>query len=210
VTAPLERKRHASVETLERGRLRRVQIIEAATELFANAGYRGTGLAGIAAQVGVTQAGLLHHFGSKEKLLEAVVRHRSDQDHALTEEIMGDGGLAVFDRLHLLAEHNATRPGLSQLFTVLVAENLLPEHPANAFFVERYRALRAAVARALEAGRARGEIRADADLDAASRRLVAALDGLQTQWLLDPGEVDLIEGYRELAQAMRQELAAER
>jgi AcrR family transcriptional regulator len=198
------------VETLERGRLRRVQIIEAATELFANAGYRGTGLAGIAAQVGVTQAGLLHHFGSKEKLLEAVVRHRSDQDHALTEQIMGDGGLAVFDRLHLLAEHNAKRPGLSQLFTVLVAENLLPEHPANAFFVERYRALRAAVARALEAGRARGEIRADADLDAASRRLVAALDGLQTQWLLDPGEVDLVAGYRELAQAMRQELAAER
>jgi AcrR family transcriptional regulator len=210
VTAPLERKRHASVETLERGRLRRVQIIEAATELFANAGYRGTGLAGIAAQVGVTQAGLLHHFGSKEKLLEAVVRHRTEQDHALTEEIMGDGGLAVFDRLHLLAEHNAKRPGLSQLFTVLVAENLLPEHPANAFFVERYRTLRAAVVSALEAGRARGEIRRDADLEAASRRLVAALDGLQTQWLLDPDEVDLVEGYRELAQSMRQELSARR
>jgi AcrR family transcriptional regulator len=153
---------------------------------------------------------LLHHFGSKEKLLEAVVRHRTEQDHALTEEIMGDGGLAVFDRLHLLAEHNAKRPGLSQLFTVLVAENLLPEHPANAFFVERYRTLRAAVVSALEAGRARGEIRRDADLEAASRRLVAALDGLQTQWLLDPDEVDLVEGYRELAQSMRQELSAKR
>lgn len=210
MTAPLERKRHASVETLERGRLRRLQIIEAATELFGNAGYRGTGLAGIAAQVGVTQAGLLHHFGSKEKLLEAVVRHRTEQDHALIEEIMGEGGLAMFDRLHLLAEHNAKRAGLSQLFTVLVAENLLPEHPANAFFVQRYRTLRAAVVSALEAGRARGEIRKDADLAAASRRLVAALDGLQTQWLLDPAEVDLVESYRELARAMRLELSARR
>src|SRR5690348_13779754 len=99
-----------------------MQIIDAATELFAQDGYRGTGLAGIAAAVGVTQAGLLHHFGSKERLLEAVIRHRSEQDHALIEEIMGDGGLAMFDRLHLLAEHNAKRAGLSQLFAVLVAE----------------------------------------------------------------------------------------
>jgi hypothetical protein len=66
------------------------------------------------------------------------------------------------------------------------------------------------VVSALEAGRARGEIRRDADLEAASRRLVAALDGLQTQWLLDPDEVDLVEGYRELAQSMRQELSAKR
>jgi AcrR family transcriptional regulator len=203
-----ERKRHASVETLERGRLRRVQIIDAATELFAQDGYRGTGLAGIAAQVGVTQAGLLHHFGSKEKLLQAVVAHRSEQDDDLIDQIMGDGGLKIFDRLHLLAEHNAKRAGLSQLFTVLVAENLLPDHPANAFFVERYRRLRVQVTQALEAGRKRGEIRKDVDLDAVTRRLLAAMDGLQTQWLLDPDEVDLVDSYRELAESMRRELSA--
>jgi AcrR family transcriptional regulator len=203
-----ERKRHASVETLERGRLRRIQIIEAATELFAQDGYRGTGLAGIAAQVGVTQAGLLHHFGSKEKLLEAVIRHRSEQDHGLIEEIIGEGGLQIFDRVHLLAEHNAKRAGLSQLFTVLVAENLLPEHPAHDFFRERYREQRAAVTRALEVGRKRGEIRKGVDLHAVSARLLAALDGLQTQWLLDPDQVDLVESYRELAQAMRRDLSA--
>jgi AcrR family transcriptional regulator len=183
-----------------------MQIIDAATELFAQDGYRGTGLAGIAAAVGVTQAGLLHHFGSKERLLEAVIRHRSEQDHALIEQIMGDGGLAMFDRLHLLAEHNAKRAGLSQLFAVLVAENLLPEHPAHAFFVERYRTLRAAIVTSLAAGRKRGEIRKDVDLKAVSARLVAALDGLQTQWLLDPDEVDLVAGYKELAKAMRREL----
>lgn len=209
MTAELpERKRHASVETLERGRLRRLQIIDAATELFAQDGYRGTGLAGIASAVGVTQAGLLHHFGSKEKLLEAVIRHRTEQDHDLIDRIIGDGGLAVFDRLHLLAEHNAKRVGLTQLFTVLVAENLLPDHPANAFFVQRYRDLRSAITKALEAGRKRGEIRKGVDLGAVSARLVAALDGLQTQWLLDPDEIDLVASYKELAAAMRRELAA--
>jgi AcrR family transcriptional regulator len=208
VTAPLERKRHASAETLERGRRRRLEIIAAATELFGSAGYRGTGLAGIAAQVGVTQAGLLHHFGSKEHLLEAVVRHRSEQDAALIEEIIGTGGLGMFDRLALLARHNTQRAGLSQLFTVLVAENLLPEHPAHDFFLERYRDLRSALVKALKEGRKRGEIRKDVDLKAVSRRIVAGLDGLQTQWLLDPEEVDLIEGYKELGAALKRELRA--
>jgi AcrR family transcriptional regulator len=208
VTTEPARKPHTSVETLERGRLRRLQIVEAATELFAHAGYRGTGLAGIAAQVGVTQAGLLHHFGSKEALLEAVVRHRSEQDAPLIEEIMGDGGLGMLDRLHLLAEHNVERAGLSLLFTVLVAENLLPSHPANDFFVERYRGLRRAIVAGLKAGQKRGEIRRGVDLNAVSTRIVAALDGLQTQWLLDPDEVDLVSSYRELGASLRRELAA--
>jgi AcrR family transcriptional regulator len=208
VTLPVERKPHASAERLERGRLRRLQIVEAATALFASAGYRGTGLAGIAAEVGVTQAGLLHHFGSKEALLEAVVRHRSDQDADLIRRIIGDGGLAMFDRLHLLAEHNRERAGLSQLFTVLVAENLLPEHPAHDFFRDRYRQLREDILAALKAGRRRGEIRKDADLPAVVRRIVAALDGLQTQWLLDPREVDLVSAYRDLGKALKRELAA--
>ncbi len=200
------RKRHASVETLERGRLRRLQIVDVATQMFAQAGYRGTGLAAIASEVGLTQAGLLHHFGSKEALLEAVVRHRSEQDAPLIEQIMGDGGIAMLDRLHLLAEHNVERAGLSLLFTVLVAENLRPEHPAHEFFQQRYRGLRQAIVEALAAGKKRGEIRKDVDLEAVSQRIVAALDGLQTQWLLDPDQVDLVDAYRELGKSLRHEL----
>jgi AcrR family transcriptional regulator len=202
------RKRHASVETLERGRLRRLQIIDAATELFSSGGYRGTGLAGIAAQVGVTQAGLLHHFGTKERLLEAVVQHRSEQDAPLIEKLIGDGGLGMLDRLPLLAKHNEQRPGLAQLFTVLVAENLLPDHPANATFITRYRNLRHDITTALHTGQQRGEIRTDIDLAAITRRLIATLDGLQTQWLLDPTEVNLVQSYTELATSLRREIQA--
>jgi AcrR family transcriptional regulator len=209
-TDALTRKRHASPEALARGRARRTQIVEAATALFSNAGYRGTGLAGIAAEVGVTQAGLLHHFPSKEKLLEEVVRRRSEVDAPLIDEIIGHGGLEIFDRVHLLAEHNAARPGLSQLFTVLVAENLLPEHPINDFFVGRYRALRRLIADRLREAQRRGEIAPDADVESVSRRLVAGLDGLQTQWLLDPSEVDLVTSYRELGAAFRKELTPRR
>ncbi|WP_425838281.1 TetR/AcrR family transcriptional regulator [Streptomyces fractus] len=201
-----KRKKHTSQETLERGRKRREQILEVATELFSKSGYRGTGLAGIAAEVGVTQAGLLHHFGSKEALLEAVIRYRSEQDSPLIAEIIGDGGLGMLDRLYLLAEHNTRRAGLSQLFTVLVAENLAAEQPAHDFFMQRYRDLRDALQRALQTGQLRGEIHEDADLPAVSRRLIASLDGLQTQWLLDPGAIDLVQSYRELGESLRREL----
>ncbi|HVV77358.1 MAG TPA: TetR/AcrR family transcriptional regulator [Mycobacteriales bacterium] len=201
-------RKHASAESVERGRVRRAQIVEAATQLFSQTGYRGTGLAGIAAEVGVTQAGLLHHFGSKERLLQAVVQHRSEQDNPLIERIIGDGGIGMFDRLELLAEHNVERPGLSQLFTVLVAENLMADDPVHEFFVDRYRALREAICAAMVSGQQRGEIRRDVDLDAVSRRIVAALDGLQIQWLLDPERVDLVAEYRALGVALRRELEA--
>lgn len=206
--AGLVRKPHASEAALERGRKRRLQILEAATQLFARAGYRGTALADIAEEVGVTQAGLLHHFDSKESLLEAVVRHRAEQDAPLIAEIIGDGGLGMLDRLPRLAEHNAKRAGLSQLFTVLVAEALVPGHAAKSFFVDRYRNLRATIVVALRAGQDRGEIRRDIDLEAVSSRIVAGLDGLQAQWLLDPKQVDLVESYRELGQSLKRELHA--
>jgi AcrR family transcriptional regulator len=208
VNMELARKRHASPVALERGRKRRVQIVEAATHLFAKAGYRGTALADIAAEVGVTQAGLLHHFDNKENLLEAVVRRRSEQDAPLIAEIIGDGGLEMLDRLPKLAEHNTKRAGLSQLFTILVAEALLPDNTAKLFFVSRYRNLRSTIVAALQVGQKRGEIRADVDLRAVAKRIVAALDGLQLQWLLDPRQVNLVDAYRELGQSLRLELQA--
>lgn len=208
ITQPPTRPKHTSQETLDRGERRRAEIVAAATEMFCAEGYRGAGLARIAAKAGVTQAGLLHHFGSKERLLEAVVQHRDDQDQWLMPRMIGDGGLGMVDRLPLLAEHNSTRQGLAQLFTVLVAENLLPESPVHEFFVVRYRRLRAAFASGIRTGQERGEIRADVDPRAVATRIIATMDGLQTQWLLDPDRAPLVEVFEEFARALRRELAA--
>jgi AcrR family transcriptional regulator len=197
---------NSSEATLERGRRRRTEIVDVAMQMFAADGYRGTGIGRIAAQVGVTQAGLLHHFGSKERLLEAVMERRDEQDAELLETIAGDGGMGLVDRLPMLADHNEQRPGLAQLFTVLVAENLLPEHRAHDYFVQRYRAFRHRLVQALRAGQERGEIRGDIDPHAVATRIVATLDGLQTQWLLDPERVSLRRVYEEYAQALRREL----
>ncbi|WP_051807471.1 TetR/AcrR family transcriptional regulator [Actinoplanes subtropicus] len=60
------------------GRQKRAQILISAAERFAAGGYHRTPMAQIAADVGLTEGGLLYHFPSKKHLLLAVAQHRLD------------------------------------------------------------------------------------------------------------------------------------
>ena len=55
------------------GENRRREILQSAAELFAERGYRGTSLRDISGRVGISHPGMLHHFKSKEALLDAVI-----------------------------------------------------------------------------------------------------------------------------------------
>lgn len=61
------RKPHASTAAT------RERILTAAMSVFANRGYNNGSLLEIADQVGMTHAGVLHYFGSKDNLLTAVL-----------------------------------------------------------------------------------------------------------------------------------------
>jgi AcrR family transcriptional regulator len=58
---------------LERGRATRQQLIEVATELFADRGYEGTSIEAVLERVSMSRGSLYHHFPGKEALFEAVV-----------------------------------------------------------------------------------------------------------------------------------------
>jgi hypothetical protein len=73
-----------------------------------------------------------------------------------------------------------------------VAAALEEGHPAaTAFASERFAAVRAALADQVRAQQADGRIRPDLDADQVAALVIAASDGLQTQWLLDP-DVDQV------------------
>jgi len=177
---------------MKRGEARRERILATALLEFAEHGYRGTSLARIAERAELSQAGLLHHFRSKERLLVAVLDYRDALDarrFALMEP--EPGGLAVLRGLADLVEYNSRVPGLVQLVSVIGGEAVTSGHPGHAWVRERYRRLRAAVAAGLRRGAERGEFRPGIDAEAHADRLVAMMDGLQTQWLLDPDGVDM-------------------
>jgi AcrR family transcriptional regulator len=60
----------------------RERVLQATLRALATNGYQGSSLAGIAEAAGLTTAGLLHHFPSKEQLLVAVLAERDRSDGA--------------------------------------------------------------------------------------------------------------------------------
>ncbi|MDR7279191.1 TetR family transcriptional regulator [Catenuloplanes atrovinosus] len=171
-----------------KGRAKRAEILRHAVVVFAESGYRGGSLKEIADGVGLTQAGLLHHFSSKEQLLAEVLDQRDDADQ---RRLDGERGWAFLEAVTELVRHNATVPGLVQLYATLSGEAVAEEHPAHGFFVGRYRRIRELMADALREAKADGRLAADVDVDATAVSLVALMDGLQIQWLLDRDTVDM-------------------
>ncbi|MEU1392928.1 MULTISPECIES: TetR/AcrR family transcriptional regulator [unclassified Nonomuraea] len=181
------------------GEARKERILAVALLEFAEHGYRGASLARIAERVELSQAGLLHHFRSKERLLLAVLDYRDELDRRRFGPGRDGHDVGGADALRALADvvdHNARVPGLVQLFSVISGEAVTPGHPGHEWARRRYRRLRADVADALRAGVERGEFRAGLDAEAHADRLIAMMDGLQTQWLIDPGQVDMAAVFR--------------
>ncbi|MGC3994698.1 MAG: TetR/AcrR family transcriptional regulator [Propionicimonas sp.] len=169
------------------GRARRDQIVEAATELFARVGYRHATVLQIAQHVGISRTGLLHHFGSKEALLEAVLSRRDAEDQARFHSGVDDPtGIEAIRAWVRLSRHNATVPHLVSLYAVLSAEACDPDHPAHDYFVRRYAGTVAGFESVLGRAQRAGLLVPGADPGAESRAVVALMDGLQVQWLLDP------------------------
>src|SRR5215469_5678441 len=86
----------ASKRPSSRGAARKKMIIEAATRMFARSGSRGTTLGEIAAEVGVSQAAVVYHFGTKEELLNAVLDNRDRFEDTQLWRDGPDPGLGIF------------------------------------------------------------------------------------------------------------------
>jgi AcrR family transcriptional regulator len=174
-----------------KSKIRRADIIERATEAFSTNGFHGSSQREIAAAVGLTQPGLVHHFGTKEELLEAVLEHK---DEVQTEAFDNEH---VLDGLRDLVEQNLAQPGLIRLHTTLSAESINPTHPGHAYFGARYHKARGLFSGLLRRAQQDGQIAGDADPEALAVLIVAVMDGLQLQWLHDE-DVDVRSAFDSL------------
>lgn len=168
---------------------RRAEIVRAALEVIAERGYRGASLAAVAERVGLTQQGLLHHFPTKEALLVAVLKERDQWD------AVPDSRWRV-DLLASLVEYNAMRPAIIQTFSALLGESVTEGHPAREYFTERYQRVRASMAAVLRTEYG-DRLPNGLTPERTAPLLVAVMDGLQYQWLLDPESVDMPGAFRD-------------
>ena len=120
---------------LAKGEDRRQRILGVAERLLARNGWRNTSLAQIAKEAGVTPAGLLHHFESKEQLLNAVLDARDADDDAHADYRSGD----LITELSRVPERFDRAPELVGTFTVLLVENIAPDAPLHDRLHKRYR-----------------------------------------------------------------------
>jgi AcrR family transcriptional regulator len=84
-------------------RLRRDEIVDEATRLFAERGYEGASMADLAERVGLRKASLFHHFASKDVLYAAVLeRLLVPVSESITRAVNTDGTFT--DRLDALSD----------------------------------------------------------------------------------------------------------
>lgn len=200
--------RAASAVRRPRGEETRQAILEAAMALYAKGGFRGTGLSAIGQAAGVTHAGVLYHFGSVQKLLQAVIDERDRRfwrETAATWE--GREGLAALRQLPKLAEWNTANLELTKLFATLEAENLDADQDAHDFFVQRQRRVRRRIRRAIETGQRRGEIHAGVDARVKADEVVSFMTGAQLGALLDP-TIDMVAVFESYTEALILALSA--
>jgi AcrR family transcriptional regulator len=163
---------------------RKREILKAAFDVFSRDGYQGSSLSQIAEIVGMTEAGILHHFKTKANLLTEVLAYRDEATTALVEGFNTDGIGFVKAWINLI-DYNLSVPGIVELFAVISAEATRADHPAHEFFKRRYAETIALTTAGMADLQAEGYLNPGLDPEDLGRAIVALSDGLQVQWLLD-------------------------
>lgn len=187
---------------LAKGEDRRQRILAVAQRLLTRNGWRNTTLGQIAREAGISPAGLLHHFESKEQLLHAVLEARDAYDHSHR-----DTSRDLLEQLENVAERFRQGPDMVGLFVVLLVENLNPEAPLHRNLLGRYRSAIDLVAEGIRRGQRAGRYRTDLDPAVKAAEIVAFLYGMEASWLLDPS-IPVTEVFKEYTQSLALQLTA--
>lgn len=100
----------------------------------------------------------------------------------------------MFRHLIKTTQMNQKRQGITRAYVTLSSESIVDGNVGYDYFRQRYANLRQDLVNALmDAGRLRDVEVDEKNAANTAASILAAMDGLQLQWLLDPDEVDLSE-----------------
>ena len=179
---------------------RRLRILEAAARCFARHGFARTRVEDVAAEARVSRALVHHHFGSKEELAQQVQQHMLEEwtaavDRAIASAPTAGDALGAWLRVNL--SDTRRRP---LLHAILADAALLAsfEEAARRSMAE----WREKLVTLLQGGIAKGEFRADLDVESTAEVLRAMQVGMMQQLLSNDPSLD-VSGERHLDAATR-------
>jgi AcrR family transcriptional regulator len=184
-----------------KGEDRKQRILAVAQRMLTRNGWRNTTLAQIAGEAGVSPAGLLHHFESKEQLLHAVLDIRDADDDAHANRA-GD----LISEIAAVAERFHRSPELIGTFSVLLAENIDPDAPLHDRLIGRYQGAVDIIMELIRRGQRAGQFRTDMDITVKAVQILAFISGMETTWLIDPS-IPLTEVFKEYAESLARDMA---
>ena len=171
---------------------RRRQIVEALFRCMARKGYAGASITDIAAEARVARGAINFFFRGKAEILRALLDRAIADYRAALRPILGRGGPADEQLRAALKVLLATGPAARRATVVFLNYYALaPGNPAvaaplRAFFRE-YRRLFALIIRR---GIRQGCYPRGTDAESAAAILVAAVEGLLLQWVIDAEGTD--------------------
>ncbi len=183
------------------------EIVDAAIELFGSRGFKGTTIAAIAERVGLTDAGVLHHFPTKSVLIEAALERGLLLQTTRMQELLEPGGLEAIRRMRNWGSIVEESPELTSLQIVMSTEGIALDSPVRDYVQQRYANLHELIVGLIRQGVDRGEIRPGVDADWEASALIAYLDGIRLQWFYSDNRLSLITAVQRYFDLLVERLA---
>ena len=183
---------------------RRESILEAATEVFAAAGYRAAKVSDVAARIGVTEPVIFQNFGSKAALYTAVLDRMVGHIRAELGEFTEQHGSARQLLSHVLSQptpgswshgHRSHHVLFANAATLAADPDPDLVEPAR----RAARALAGHLADLLRSGQAEGSLRPEVDPEAAAWLLLSVLSARPLRAVAMPHRDRLEPSVAELA-----------
>lgn len=188
-------------------RVRREQILDETIRIIGERGYHGFTVQELAKRCGLSNAGLLYYFASKDLLLVAVleeIKRREVETVAPVIERATQKGqknpAAVLELLRAVVEVGCADPELLRLVNVLRAEALEAEHPAHAAIRKRDIAAYELFTKALTPFYTNPAVKA--------LHVSAMLEGLGIHWIRSGQAFDIKREWGRVAESLLPELFA--
>ncbi|SDY60929.1 TetR/AcrR family transcriptional regulator [Herbiconiux ginsengi] len=175
---------------------RRRDIIAAAQQVFASTGYRAGSLRDIGTVAGIDPSSILHHFPTKEALLEAVLEDKEKHDFEVLPALDDVDPHLVPRAMLELAERNSRVPHMIALYAILSAESTTAGHPSADYFRQRSERTRRDFRLLFQRMADAGLLADGVDVDYAATSTFAIWDGIQIHWLIEPDAVSVPETLR--------------